>query len=350
MAKLMKSGLVSDYHFELPEQLIAQRPSAQRGESRLMQVSSDGSLSFGLFSQIVDAFQGDELLIVNDARVIPARLLAQKNTGGQVEVFFLEPHEPTGLGLTIRAFTKGRLKIGQTVTFKSNVNATLLARDEQGVATLQLDGVTDLWSWLEQAGQIPLPPYIKRTPDAEDLDRYQTVYAKAPGAVAAPTAGLHFTPSILNALQAKGVKLLSLSLLVGPGTFAPVKVSRIEDHHMHTERYYIPDETKQALTTGRPVIAVGTTVVRALESYAQRPEDDRTDIFITPGYDFQIVDGLITNFHLPQSTLLMLVSAFAGYKLVMESYQRAVQEQMRFYSYGDASLYRRPQGRWNRSY
>jgi len=344
----MRTGLVSDYHFDLPEELIAQRPSARRGESRLMQVSPNGGAHFGRFSEILEAFQGDELLIVNDARVVPARLLGHKETGGQVEVFFLEPEAPDGSGLTIRAFTKGRLKVGQAVHLEGKATATLLSRDAQGVATLRLDGVEELWSWLEDAGQMPLPPYIKRTPDAEDLDRYQTVYAQAPGAVAAPTAGLHFTPELLASLQAKGVTLLSLSLLVGPGTFAPVKVDRIEEHHMHTERYHIPEETKRALKSGRPVVAVGTTVVRALESYAQRPEDDRTDIFITPGYEFQIVDGLLTNFHLPQSTLLMLVSAFAGYELTMESYRRAVEERMYFYSYGDASLYRRPQGRWVR--
>ena len=344
----MRTGLVSDYHFELPEELIAQRPSARRGESRLMQVSPNGGVHFGKFSEILEAFQGDELLIVNDARVVPARLIGHKKTGGQVEVFFLEPDTPDGSGLTIRAFTRGRLKLGQAVHLDGEVTATLLSRDEQGVATLKLEGVEELWSWLEGAGQMPLPPYIKRSPDAEDLDRYQTVYAQAPGAVAAPTAGLHFTPELLASLQAKGVTLLSLSLLVGPGTFAPVKVDRIEEHHMHTERYHIPEETKRALKSGRPVVAVGTTVVRALESYAQRPEDDRTDIFITPGYEFQVVDGLLTNFHLPQSTLLMLVSAFAGYELTMESYRRAVEERMHFYSYGDASLYRRPKGRWAR--
>jgi S-adenosylmethionine:tRNA ribosyltransferase-isomerase len=228
------------------------------------------------------------------------------------------------------------------------VSARLESRDEQGVALMSLEGLEELWSWLEEAGQMPLPPYIKRTADEDDLDRYQTVYAQAPGAVAAPTAGLHFTPELLSALQTKGVELHRLSLLVGPGTFAPVKVDRIEDHHMHTERYHIPESTKRAISTGRPVVAVGTTVVRALESYARDPSQESTDIFITPGYDFQIVDGLITNFHLPQSTLLMLVSAFAGYKLTMESYRRAVEERMRFYSYGDASLYLRPSGRWAR--
>jgi len=344
----MSGGLVSDYAFELPDELIAQRPSARRGESRLMQVAPSGELDFGPFSGLLEAFRGDELLVVNDARVVPARLFGHKDSGGQVEVFFLEPAE-SGEGLQrIRAFTRGRLKPGQRVKLPLGVSARLESRDEQGVALMSLEGLEELWSWLEEAGQMPLPPYIKRTPDDEDLDRYQTVYAQAPGAVAAPTAGLHFTPELLSALQAKGVELHSLSLLVGPGTFAPVKVERIEDHHMHTERYHIPERTRRALSAGRPVIAVGTTVVRALESYARDPSQESTDIFITPGYEFQIVDGLITNFHLPQSTLLMLVSAFAGYELTMASYRRAVQERMRFYSYGDASLYRRPSGRWAR--
>jgi S-adenosylmethionine:tRNA ribosyltransferase-isomerase len=254
----------------------------------------------------------------------------------------------------IYAFTRGRFKVGQKLTLPKGVTATLLSRNEEGVARLALTGFSaegpcsELWGWLEEAGQTPLPPYIKRAPDDDDRERYQTVYAATPGAVAAPTAGLHFTPELLEALKAKGVEVHTLSLIVGPGTFAPVKAERIEDHHMHTERFFVPEETQRAVRSGKPVVAVGTTVVRALESWVRAPERRDTDIFITPGFEFQLIDGLITNFHLPQSTLLMLVSAFAGYELTLNSYKRAVEEGMTFYSYGDASLYRRPSGRWAR--
>ena len=362
------SRRVSDYDFHLPPELIAQRPSAKRGESRLMQVSATGELSFGVFSDLLSTFKGDEVLVLNDAKVVPARLYGVKESGGQVEVFFLEPapsptpppHQALELNheaVYLRAFTRGRLKPGQRLSLPLGVSGVMVERDAEGVALLALEGLEPsapsdphgaLWAWLEQAGQTPLPPYIKRAPDDDDRERYQTVYAKTPGAVAAPTAGLHFTPELLQALQDKGVEVHTLSLIVGPGTFAPVKAERIEDHHMHTERYHVPERTAQAVRSGRPVVAVGTTVVRALESWAHDPSASETSIFITPGYPFQLIDGLITTFHLPQSTLLMLVSAFAGYEVALKSYERAVEEGMRFYSYGDASVFRRPDGRWAR--
>ena len=358
---------VEDYDFVLPDHLIAQRPSDRRGESRLMRVSAEGEVAFGGFAQIVDAFQGGEVLVLNDARVVPARLYGHKETGGQVEVFFLEPapSAPPHHHLRIRALTRGKLTPEQLIHLPLGVVARFLGREEGGAALLSLEGgplsasgaqrdeaarLEALWGWLEEAGQLPLPPYITRAPDDLDRERYQTVYASAPGAVAAPTAGLHFTPELLDALRAKGVEIHTLTLVVGPGTFAPVKVSRVEDHFMHTERYVIPPATQEAIARaereGRAVVAVGTTVVRALESYAADPRADRTNIFITPGYAFRVIDGLITNFHLPKSTLLMLVSAFAGYEVTRRAYARAVEEGMRFYSYGDASVFRRPGGRW----
>jgi S-adenosylmethionine:tRNA ribosyltransferase-isomerase len=243
----------------------------------------------------------------------------------------------------------------------------MVKRDEHGRALFDLqlpDSFLDehpqpdvaIWSWLEEAGKIPLPPYIQRAPDEADKTRYQTVFAREPGAVAAPTAGLHFTDEMLETLKQRGVKVCYVTLHVGPGTFLPVKSEGLDDHVMHHERYIVPLNTQKLLRSGRPVIAVGTTVVRALESFMTLIEtkasqwgeayEQSTDIFISPGYRWRIVDGLITNFHLPQSTLLMLVSSFAGYDRTMHAYHRAVDEELKFYSYGDSSVFWRPQSRW----
>lgn len=332
-----------------------------------MSVSGAGEVSFGLFSEIVDAFRGDEVLVVNDTRVVPARLYGHKKNGGRVEVFFLEPLSSN----TFSAMTRGKIKTGNVVELPLGVEAMMLDRDEHGYVVFSIDwgeggerekvcegerhervcGDQDyerIWSWLERAGEVPLPPYIKRTPDGDDLDRYQTVYASTPGAVAAPTAGLHFTSALLKELMAKGVEVCPLTLHVGLGTFLPVKVKEIKDHVMHSERYHLPFKTRGMLRSGRPIIAVGTTAVRALESFAHAPNATRTEIFIYPGYEFRVIDGLITNFHLPQSTLLMLVSALAGHQTTLAAYQRAIEQELRFYSYGDASLFRKPKGRWDR--
>jgi S-adenosylmethionine:tRNA ribosyltransferase-isomerase len=335
--------LVDDFDFELPSHLIAQRPSLHRGESRLMSVSLHGEPSFIPFSKVVDAFTGNEVLVVNDTRVVPARIIGHKPTGGRVEVFFLEQAGPN----QIIALTKGKLKPGQKIHLPFDGVATFEERDELGRAYLSLDLPDgDLWSWLDQAGRIPLPPYIQRDPDSTDEERYQTIYADQPGAVAAPTAGLHFTHEIFDQLKAKGVEICSVTLHVGPGTFMPVKVGDLDQHVMHYERYEVPVETQEILKSGRPIIAVGTTVVRTLESYVRNPQADQTNLFIRPGFEFKVIDGLLTNFHLPKSTLLMLVSALAGYETTLTCYQKAIEENMHFYSYGDASLFRRPNGRW----
>lgn len=334
---------LSDYDYDLPAERIAQHPSATRGASRLMQVPIDGDLRVGPFSDIITAFRGDEVLVVNDTRVVPARIHGRKPSGGAVEVFFIEPLADG----RIVAMTRGtRLKPGAVIELPVGARATLLKRREDGMAELALEGVPDLWVWLDQAGAIPLPPYIDRDPTAEDLDRYQTIFADAPGAVAAPTAGLHFTPELLDELRAKGVTICPLTLHVGPGTFRPVACDDVRDHTMHAERYVVPDETAAAVTSGRPVVAVGTTVVRALEAWARDPQADRTDIFIHPGFEFRVIDGLITNFHLPRSTLLMLVAALAGRERMLDAYRHAIDAGLNFYSYGDASLFRREGGRW----
>ena len=340
--------LLSDYDYDLPAERIAQHPSATRGESRLMQVPLHGFPEVGPFSNILNAFRGDEVLVINDTRVVPARVHGRKPTGGAVEVFFIEALAEG----RIVAMTRGtRLKPGAAIELPVGARATMLERRADGMAVLQLEGVDDLWAWLDEAGAIPLPPYIDRDPTADDIERYQTVFADAPGAVAAPTAGLHFTPALLDALREKGVQICPLTLHVGPGTFRPVACDDVRDHPMHAEQYSVPAETAAAVMSGRPVIAVGTTVVRALEAWARdvaagRAPADRTDLFIYPGFDFQIIDGLITNFHLPRSTLLMLVAALAGRERMLDAYRHAIDAGLNFYSYGDASLFRREDGRW----
>lgn len=364
-----------DYDFDLPPHLIAQRPSLQRGQSRCLFVNGKGQTQSHDFADVLQYFKGDEVLVLNDTRVIPARLKGHKSTGGRIEVFFLEllandyiDHIDQQADDTIyfKAMTRGKLKPQQSVYLSAGACATLLERDTHGHATMSLTWNLEslksaleidiaeynrqdlFWEWLHYIGEIPLPPYIQRQADQDDLDRYQTVYADQPGAVAAPTAGLHFTQALLEALQDKGVQIAYITLHVGAGTFLPVKADDLTDHVMHSERYHVPAKTQSYLNSERPIIAVGTTVVRALESFAQDPHANRTEIFIYPGYDFKVIDGLLSNFHLPQSTLLMLVSAFAGHQTTMQAYRHAVQAQMHFYSYGDASLWVKPQGRWDR--
>lgn len=340
--------LRSDFDFDLPDDLIAQRPAATRAGSRLMTVPADGPPSIGPFVDIVERFRGDEVLVVNDTRVVPARLFGHKPTGGAVEVLVVEPlSRPGESPLRIGAMVRGkRLKPGVTIELPAGATAELIARRGDGTVELRLTGVDDLWSWLDAAGRVPLPPYIQREPDAADRARYQTVFAREPGAVAAPTAGLHFTDGLLDALKARGVAVHTVTLHVGPGTFLPVRTDDVSDHTMHAERFAVPAETVAAVAGDRPVIAVGTTVVRALEAHARDPGADRTDLFILPGFEFRVVDGLLTNFHLPQSTLLMLVAALVGRDRILDAYRRAVEARMRFYSYGDAMLLRREDGRW----
>lgn len=343
-----------DFHFDLPEALIAERPAAVRGGSRLMQVPLEGAPTIGPFSEILDAFRGDELLVVNDSRVVPARVWGQKPTGGRVEMLVVRPLPTTGPGLSVEAMIKGKnLKPGLTLQFPGGVEAHFVRRQADGTAELALSGVGDLWGWLQSHGEIPLPPYIERAPDEADVERYQTVYARDPGSVAAPTAGLHFTEALLGALRAKGVRVCPVTLHVGLGTFMPVRVDDLDAHQMHGEHYSVPGATAEALAeaeaAGRPIVAVGTTVVRALESFTAQATPDRvheTALFIRPGYAFRYIDGLITNFHLPESTLLMLVCALAGTERVLRAYRHAVKAQMKFYSYGDATLMRREGGRW----
>ncbi|QDE98494.1 tRNA preQ1(34) S-adenosylmethionine ribosyltransferase-isomerase QueA [Myxococcus xanthus] len=358
------SSRLSDYDFALPESQIAQAPLAERDASRLMAISrSSGTWSHRRFAELQDLLRPGDLLVLNDARVIPARLLGQKaGTGGRVELLVVRPaaqntltsaalgEAPESLDWVCLGQASKGLKPGQRVTFASGLEAEIqeaLGGGEYRVRFHAPPG-TSLAALLDAAGRLPLPPYITREPDAADAERYQTVYARASGAVAAPTAGLHFTQEALAALEARGVHRALVTLDVGPGTFLPVREDDLDKHHMHPERYTVPEATAKAINAaraeGRRVVAVGTTVVRTLES-ATDPETGRlragpgeTTLFIRPGFAFRQVDLLLTNFHLPRSTLVVLVSALLGRERTLEAYAEAVRAGYRFFSYGDAML------------
>ena len=337
---------LSDFDYHLPESLIAQNPSNRRDESRLMVVNrDDGSIGHFRFSDFPGFLKQDDCLVVNETKVFPARLRGKKaGTGGSVELLLVRPESEKTWEALVRPGR--RLKEGAEIVFEEEeVTATVEKVLPDGNRLIRFDG--DPTGLIERKGSIPLPPYIQREATADDSERYQTVYARTPGAIAAPTAGLHFTPDILDQLDQKGVGRASVLLHVGPGTFKPVEVEEVTQHSMHAEYYEVSDsaseQVQKARNLSRRVIAVGTTSVRVLES--QTAGDGTlqigcgwTDIFIYPGYEFQSVDVLLTNFHLPKSTLLMLVSAFAGIDLIKRAYEEAVAEGYRFYSYGDAML------------
>lgn len=321
----------ADFRFELPGELIAQRPAANRADSRLLELRGD-AVRHRRFAAVVDLLDADDLLVVNDTRVIKARLIGRKDSGGHAEIVVERVDGERRALCQVRSSKP--LKPGRRV-FVGDSTITVVRREREFYL---LDFGEPVAAFLERAGRVPLPPYIDREADATDEDRYQTVYASVPGAVAAPTAGLHFDQAILDALQAKGVGVARVTLHVGAGTFQPVRVEDLSRHRMHAERYAIPPSTRRALDAcqGR-VVAVGTTVVRTLEAAAATGADcGETRLFITPGYSFRAVDALITNFHLPESTLLMLVSAFAGVERIRRAYAVAVAERYRFFSYGDA--------------
>jgi len=333
---------LKDFHYHLPKDLIAQFPTEQRSASRLLVVNSKtNEIADKQFTDIESLINPGDLLVMNNTRVIPARLFGHKQSGGKLEVLverILNEHEVLA---QVRASKSP--KPGSTIELGDNINAEVIARVDS-FFQLRFEGEESVLDILDRIGHIPLPPYIERGDEAQDIERYQTVYAEQPGAVAAPTAGLHFDEALLARLKNKGVEFAYVTLHVGAGTYQPVRVENITDHKMHAEWVSVSDEvvkqiekTKQA---GGRVIAVGTTTVRSLESAALsgslQPLEAETDIFITPGFEFKVVDGLLTNFHLPESTLLMLVSAFAGYELMMKAYQHAVEKEYRFFSYGDA--------------
>lgn len=339
---------VSDFDYHLPEELIAQRPAARRDLSRLLVMGRNtGRCQLRGFADFPEFVRPGDCLVLNDTRVIAARLFGRREpSGGRAEAFLLEERGPSRWQCLLRPGR--RLNPGARVRL-DNEEHTFVVRERRDDGTFEVEFDTDdVLALLERAGRVPLPPYIQREASAEDLERYQTVYAEKPGAVAAPTAGLHFTPEILAAVAAQGVQLVRITLHVGPGTFQPVKAERIEDHVMHEEVYEISPEAAATINAtrngGGRVFAVGTTSVRTLESCVDpatrqvRAERGRTRIFLHPPKKPLAVDGLLTNFHLPRSTLLMLVSCFATPEQVMNAYRLAVQERLRFYSYGDAML------------
>ena len=346
---------LSDYDFDLPEGLIAQHPAAERSASRLLVVNS-GAFADQQFTDLPDLLNPGDLLVMNDTRVLRARFFGQKASGGQIEVMIERIH---GEGLNLGRFARAQIraskspKPGTRLHLADAFDVDVTGRDgEFFLLALPANQARDFWQLTEAHGLLPLPPYITHTPDAEDETRYQTVYAAKPGAVAAPTAGLHFDETLLTRLKARGIETATVTLHVGAGTFQPVRVENLDEHVMHREWYHLPESTVAAITAcrarGGKVVAVGTTSLRALESAAKhqaieaggtlRADSRETDLFIRPGYPFKVVDRLITNFHLPKSTLLMLVSAFAGYDTMRAAYQHAINQQYRFFSYGDAML------------
>ena len=340
---------LEDFDFRLPEELIAQYPAERRDGSRLMRLNrKTGAINTGDFAQVVDAFQSGDLLVINDTKVIPARLLGHKESGGKVEVFLVRRlADAEGEDWLCMTRSSRSLKAGIALHLGEGLTAEVLPGAEAPHRHIRFQCDGPFLERVEKVGHLPLPPYITRPDDVTDRERYQTVFASNKGAVAAPTAGLHFTEEILQQLRDKGVQICPLTLHVGLGTFLPVRVDDIRTHKMHAELYVVPELTAEAVnrakSEGRRVIALGTTAARALESAVDQngglvAGEAESEIFIYPGYSFRLVDALITNFHLPKSTLLMLVSALAGRDFILQAYQQAVEERFRFFSYGDCMM------------
>ena len=335
---------VSDFTFELPDELIARYPMAERTASRLLTLDGNtGALGDRQFTELLEMIQPGDLMVFNNTRVIPARLFGQKATGGKLEILVERMLDDKRILAHVRSSKSP--KEGAMINLDGGYEMKMLARHD-ALFELELQSELTILEVLEAVGHMPLPPYIDRPDEDADKERYQTVYNQNPGAVAAPTAGLHFDDGMLAALKAKGVNMAFVTLHVGAGTFQPVRVDNILEHKMHTEWADVPadvvEQIKATKAAGNRVIAVGTTSVRSLESAARASEGELqpfsgdTDIFIYPGYEFKVVDAMVTNFHLPESTLIMLVSAFAGFDEVISAYQHAVAQKYRFFSYGDA--------------
>ncbi|WP_040551389.1 tRNA preQ1(34) S-adenosylmethionine ribosyltransferase-isomerase QueA [Rheinheimera nanhaiensis] len=339
---------VKDFSFELPEQLIARFPKAERSSSRLLAMDKhSGELSHHIFKDLADFLQPGDLLVFNNTKVIPARLFGQKASGGKVEVLVERMLDKQRFLAHVRASKAP--KPGTELLLEGSAKVVMNQRHDE-LFELQVIGDEPVLDMLERLGHMPLPPYIDRPDTEEDKARYQTVYNEKPGAVAAPTAGLHFDQPLLDKLKAKGVEFAYITLHVGAGTFQPVRVDNVLEHKMHAEYIEVPQPVVDAIAAckarGNKVVAVGTTSVRSLESAAQQgggqlvAYSGDTQIFIYPGYQFKVIDALITNFHLPESTLIMLVSAFSSRENIMHAYKTAIAEQYRFYSYGDAMFIR----------
>lgn len=332
----------SDFNYRLPEALIAQKPLPNRDASRLLCMNRDtGQITDRQFTDFIDLINDKDLLVFNDTKVIPARLFGKKSSGGKVEILIERIVDDHHALAHVKASKSP--KAGALIELANGYCCEVQGRADD-LFQLEFKGDNSVLSILEQIGHIPLPPYITRADDVSDTHRYQTVFAKHAGAVAAPTAGLHFDDALMEKINTKGVQIAFVTLHVGSGTFQPVRVENLADHIMHKEYFAVPsttvDTVNQARARGGRVIAIGTTAVRALESASKSGQlvagFGDTDLFITPGYDFKSVDAMLTNFHLPESTLLMLISAFAGYHPIMNAYQHAISQSYRFFSYGDA--------------
>lgn len=335
---------LSDFDYDLPESLIAQEPCSARDRSRLMVLKrGTSSIEHRIFSDLENYLVPGDLLVLNNTKVFPCRLLARKQGGGKAEIFLLSEQGPN----LWHALIKGGGAAGRRLSVTADVEAELINEGLDGAWSVRFHGINNIRELLPRIGKTPLPPYIKRDPSGTDRERYQTVYAAREGAVAAPTAGLHFTLELLERLESKGVEFASVTLHVGPGTFQPVRTDLIAEHRMPPERYEVSSDAAEAVNRareeGRRVIAVGTTSVRTIETAASGagtvvPGEGVSGLFIYPGYRFKVTDGIVTNFHLPKSTLLMLVSAFEGRDRILSAYKTAAAEKYRFYSYGDAML------------
>lgn len=339
--------LSAAYDYELPAELIAQEPAPERDGSRLM-VLREGTVDDHTFTAFPTFLRSGDVLVINETRVIKARLIGTRAGGGSAEVLLLHPSGGAPFTVSARRWDAlvrpgRRLRAGARVTFTLGA-ATVVDVAPDGRRTIEFEPGVDLSELIERCGEVPLPPYIRAAP-ADAVERYQTIFARVPGSVAAPTASLHFSPAVLAAIRARGVEIVPIVLDVGLGTFRPVTTATIDEHVMHAERFEIPEATAAAIVaakrTQRRVVAAGTTVVRALEggfiaAGAVRAGAGMTDVFITPGFDFAVVDALLTNFHLPRSTLLALVSAFAGYERIVKAYREAIARRYRFFSFGDA--------------
>ena len=347
---------LADFDFDLPSRLIAQEPNPVRDQSRLLVLGRrSAETAHRAFFDIIDYLQSGDVLVVNDTRVVPAKVTGRKETGGRMECLVLNyPESPVEGGYASPCLLKSSRKpeIGDRITFGEWGSGEILPPAPNGTARVLFRFPGSFQAFLQGAGRTPLPPYIRRKEDAaarrsHDLERYQTVYAEKPGAVAAPTAGLHFTPELLARLRAKGVLIVPVTLHVGYGTFAPIKADTLEGHRMHAESFQLSAESVRVIgdqkQKGKRIFAVGTTSLRVLEYVADRkgtlvPDRGECDLFITPGHEFKVVDALITNFHLPRTTLILLVAAFAGPEPILKAYREAIDRDYRFYSFGDAML------------
>ncbi|PLX80849.1 MAG: tRNA preQ1(34) S-adenosylmethionine ribosyltransferase-isomerase QueA [Desulfuromonas sp.] len=343
----MPDQRLSDFDFSLPDELIAQYPAPSRSDSRLLVLNRDSRVIEATeFAELPDLLIPGDLLVVNDTRVIPARLFGIKDSGGKVELLLTrrEPGDDEVWHCLVKASRSPRE--GSHISFADNFTGVVLPGGDEPQRRIRFHGSDDFSNLLQRHGELPLPPYIRRRAEKQDTERYQTLFAAREGALAAPTAGLHFSRAVLDRLRSRGVETCPVTLHVGIGTFLPVRVENLSEHRMHKELFEVSESSaltiNEAKEQGRRVIALGTTSVRVLESVARTgrvaPGKGETDLFITPGFNFQIVDALVTNFHLPKSTLLMLVSAFAGKEFLLQAYEKAVRDRFRFFSYGDCML------------